>query len=48
MPNAMPKRTPSKPSKQPQPLEPHEIAGSMTPAQIKVFAAELAKLMAKK
>jgi hypothetical protein len=46
----MTKRTPSKSPKQPQPqpLEPHEIAGSMTPAQIKVFAAELAKLMAKK
>jgi hypothetical protein len=46
----MPKRPPSKPPKQPEPhpLEPHEIAGSMTPAQIKVFAAELAKLMAKK
>lgn len=29
-------------------IEPHEIAGSMTPAQIKVFAAELANLMAKK
>ena len=29
-------------------IEPHEIAGSMTPAQVKVFAAELAKLMAKK
>jgi hypothetical protein len=44
----MSKRTPSKPPKQPQSLEPHEITGSMTPAQIKVFAAELAKLMAKK
>lgn len=29
-------------------IEPHEIAGSMTPSQIKVFAAELANLMAKK